>query len=525
VISGYGTFIVGTGQYVGLDNRGTISPGPLGSAHLTIAAGHDDIGFNLDGFSDAGVLNVNPGAFLSDPGAGHLTIDVKRLSDDFSGRINIGSHDRLTFVHPWVFDGDAHFIATGSNVATLDGAKVTVNGGTIGIETGVGAIDAELFMTGGMIHVAPNATLRFNGKATIANTATLSMPGGIFPGSGSTLDVRGDVTINQSVIDLDGTTGDNVIVVASGKKLTLNTASIDTGDSRFNGSMNVSGTMNLNMLSASAWILGGGGVLNLVDRSNPDPQVGGSNIHMESGGLIRGQGLFLSSINNVSGVVSPDLTIGQVVSAGSIAVAGASTSYSQGQAGRLVMDLYGSQNFDRLAVNVGNLGGALELSVAGSYQPQPYLTHRLVTANQLNGHFSRVDGVVLDGTYGLAVTYAADGVYVQKALLGDANLDQQVGLADFNILAANFGGASGIWVTGDFSGDGLINLTDFNLLAGHFGMTALATAPTPEDWSALAAAVPEPGCLGLLAAGALLRRRARRSEPRSSDPALARWAV
>ncbi len=61
-----------------------------------------------------------------------------------------------------------------------------------------------------------------------------------------------------------------------------------------------------------------------------------------------------------------------------------------------------------------------------------------------------------------------------------------------NRLASNFGGTDRVWSQGDFNYDGLVNLADFKRLASNFGLSATGTTVTPEDWSALASAVPEP---------------------------------
>ena len=93
---------------------------------------------------------------------------------------------------------------------------------------------------------------------------------------------------------------------------------------------------------------------------------------------------------------------------------------------------------------------------------------------------------------------------------GDANIDQIVNLADFNALASNFGLGGRVWTQGDFNGDDQVNLTDFNILASNFGMTASGPDVTPEDWSALASAVPEPASaamLSVVAAGLMRMRR------------------
>jgi autotransporter-associated beta strand protein len=96
---------------------------------------------------------------------------------------------------------------------------------------------------------------------------------------------------------------------------------------------------------------------------------------------------------------------------------------------------------------------------------------------------------------------------------GDANLDGTVNLQDFNRLAAGFG-TGGAWLEGDFNYDGVVNLQDFNRLAANFGVSATGPDVTPDDWAALASAVPEPGACGafgvvVVSAIACRRRRGR----------------
>jgi uncharacterized delta-60 repeat protein len=54
-------------------------------------------------------------------------------------------------------------------------------------------------------------------------------------------------------------------------------------------------------------------------------------------------------------------------------------------------------------------------------------------------------------------------------LMGDANRDKRVNLADFNLLAANFGQSNRTFTRADFTYDGQVNLADFNVLASRFG--------------------------------------------------------
>lgn len=92
-----------------------------------------------------------------------------------------------------------------------------------------------------------------------------------------------------------------------------------------------------------------------------------------------------------------------------------------------------------------------------------------------------------EGLAGRDTRLASDTtIDVAVALLGDADLDNEVAFADFLRLSANFG-EEGSWVDGDFDGSGRIEFGDFLLLSGNFGASSMATA-----------SVPEPDSLGVL---------------------------
>ena len=167
--------------------------------------------------------------------------------------------------------------------------------------------------------------------------------------------------------------------------------------------------------------------------------------------------------------------------------------------------------------------------------PTPYADIRNKVASGYNGGAWNGPGIITSqgnaSNFGLGIaegsnvlTYSgtpADALFLgdvvdQSAILvrftryGDANLDGQVNLADFNRLAAGFGTGTR-WDQGDFDYNGLVNLADFNRLASNFGLSAAGPEVTPDDWARLGAAVPEPSALGLAAvAGVGLLRRRRR---------------
>ena len=92
------------------------------------------------------------------------------------------------------------------------------------------------------------------------------------------------------------------------------------------------------------------------------------------------------------------------------------------------------------------------------------------------------DGPLPDGDYRLTLppgtVLADDGdVPLDEAvsaeffvMAGDFNRDRRVNLADFTVLASNFGG-EGVFTRGDANYDGVVNLADFTILAGRFGTT------------------------------------------------------
>ncbi|MEO1129846.1 MAG: dockerin type I domain-containing protein [Planctomycetota bacterium] len=79
-------------------------------------------------------------------------------------------------------------------------------------------------------------------------------------------------------------------------------------------------------------------------------------------------------------------------------------------------------------------------------------------------------GTLVGSTYELTGGFWPGAVAPPSVCFGDINGDGSTNLADFTILAMNFGTAMGaVLGDGDLNNDGAVNLADFTLLAMDFG--------------------------------------------------------
>jgi autotransporter-associated beta strand protein len=123
------------------------------------------------------------------------------------------------------------------------------------------------------------------------------------------------------------------------------------------------------------------------------------------------------------------------------------------------------------------------------------------------------------GTF-LGASVDGEAVLVRYTLKGDATLDGKVDFNDLVTLAQNYNTVDGAraWFDGDFTYDGNTDFNDLVLLAQNYntGLPGAAmsgfSAAFRADLEAAFAQVPEPGAMGLLAAGVvgLIGRRRRR---------------
>lgn len=132
----------------------------------------------------------------------------------------------------------------------------------------------------------------------------------------------------------------------------------------------------------------------------------------------------------------------------------------------------GSQHDQVAVAGVLSVSGTLRVVVTGGYTPKPNDAYRVLEFGSVIGTFGSIEldpaliarnadisTLLIDGTIRIPAPNCA----------GDINGDGSTNVADFTILAGNFGSAVSPNTSGDFNGDGLVNAGDFVILAGDFG--------------------------------------------------------
>lgn len=423
------------------------------------------------------------------------------------------------------------------SVVTSPFANISVTGGNLVINAGQVDHSGSIVGTGGQIQV--NAPLNVTGSIDLTNSSItadllrlqsagmlhgqLTITGGTATGGSlilepqtmmaaglSSLNIPTNVTVTNAAFSASSST---VVVGGNVSNIGGTMAFTTTGSV---GSANIGGMLN----NSGAFTVGGGPGTSAVSVGSII--TGNGSLTVNPGGMLDSKGirqgsLFFQGLATVrpdGGPLGTSLTNAVVITI---------QDSPDGTGGQL--DL----NDNDLIVDY-SLPEASPLSEIRGY----------ITSGYAGGSWSG-DGIVssmadLVGTFGLGYGEASavftifpalfsgqmvdsTSVLVAYTLYGDADLNGNVNLNDFNSLAANFGlGSGALWTQGDFDYNGNVNLNDFNRLAANFGMSVGPEGPTPQDWARLTAAIPEPATLTSLLALAPLwtRRRARRARRASA---------
>ena len=554
-VTGVGTMSLSAGT---VNVRDFMFLGDLAGGNGTLAQTGGTLNFNGEGESSSGDFIVGGG------GTGTYTKNAGSLAADNVevGRLAGGSG---TFVHSGgttlvngqtivARDGEGSFTLEGGSYTTQryvigrnPGALATVShaGGTMTVSRDLGTVgdrgrmwvgftgQAALSHTGGTIDVGERLYVGLNAGSQGAYTLSDADPG---DGDGDvpTLNVANFIAIGQNGANLtadnaNGTftqTGGVVNVGTSGVGGNLFVGAVGTGTYNLGGGeLNVPGRVALaDRAEAVGRVTVSGGTATIGETLFVGPQ--GEGGYTQSGGDVSvGGDLLLATVRD-------DADASVAISGGTFDVAGGATLGRASSTGTVDFTVQGSAGEitiggQLLANAVADFtflldsGGVSLIDVAGSAllegvgidlggaRPMSGNTVDLITATTFGSSTFVLDSSDAD-SYDLEVVAGGNGEILRAILtrlLGDANNDGSVTIADFAILRANFGTSGSSFEMGDFNEDGSVTIADFAILRANFG-TSVSSAELAEA-DAWAASVPEPATLGLLAAAGLglVRRR------------------
>jgi hypothetical protein len=217
-------------------------------------------------------------------------------------------------------------------------------------------------------------------------------------------------------------------------------------------------------------------------------------------GIREGTNLTRSLQNN--GVLAPGLEFGSITV----------QSFRQDPGASLQIQISGTTvdtQFDRLVVTDGALlGGALDVSIFGSFAPVAGNTFTVLTAGFLVDTFDDVNLPQLTAglVWGITQTSTAFTLTVNT---GDYNRDGVVNAADYVVWRKTQNTSVPAYSGADGNGDGTINQGDFTIWRANFGNTRGGSSG--GSGSQAGHAVPEPSSAITLIVGGLLRLRRRQS--------------
>jgi hypothetical protein len=496
---------IGTASFVGtvtisgtgVVSTGSINVGPSGAIQLsggTIASGL---------IFQNGTLNVASGSpqiigFTPGPGSSNIV----------NGNLVLSGATANMFGVP---------IQGNGTLSTLIGASYSgigvvtpsvVNAGTVTASGGNLNLNGAVVSNTGALVAAPGSNLFIN-AASFANAGNL-----IVNSAGSIVALQPvEIAPGKSVNVLGGTVSAPLVTNSAGGTVrgfgVLSASLVNRGSADFFGQTtivgNASNELTGQLLIRNAQTLVLGSVTNhgtVTIASAGDLSIDGS-MTISATGIVRfNAGSFsVDGLNITGGQFVVGLGADKVVRTKSIDVtSGGKLDLAQSAA---VADYSGTSPIESVRGMIGSAhaGGAWTGSGIGS---------SLANASALGVGYAEASSLAtIPPIFG---SVDDTTVLVRLARYGDADLDGAVALGDFNRLAASFGQSNRFWHQGDFNYDAIVNLNDFNQLATNFGLSAAGPTVTPQDWSALAAAVPEAGVLTVavpLLWPVLARRRAR----------------
>jgi hypothetical protein len=256
-----------------------------------------------------------------------------------------------------------------------------------------------------------------------------------------------------------------------------------------------------------------------------DGRLVGSNISVEAGGLLAGNGTVVGNLVVGAGGGSDDAILRPGLSPGEFKVEG---NYQQTADGTLLVEIDGiaTEEFDRLRVSGSvALGGTLQIDASALTTASDGTTYEIITAGSLSGTFDTVESVGNDSIYFREIyDYAGGGFGVSQQARGDMNGIDDINSADYDLFVfALMNDDIAKWFEkcpvcrgteelgaiypqdgGDFSGNGIVDFDDIAHFQNQLGGMGMSSAGLAAAFERYFNHVPEPSsamlvlCCGLM---------------------------
>ena len=547
--SGSGTLLM-TGSGVVILNAGTNGLAVFGSGNAidvnTTIRGAGVVANNNTTFVNRGTINADQ------PGKA-LFVDPIAAADGFV------NHGVMTASNGGVLQFSGQF---GGGV-TNNGTISAQTGSTAQLLAGIGVAGGTFTSSGaGLVEVAPGQIAFI---ANTANSGTMAVQNASTLNASGTLNNSGTILLNPAGSNAALNSNSGTLVITGGGVILLSPGS--GGAAVFGGSGNtidLSSTVrgrgavannNTAIINRGLITASGGGEI-LVDPAGfANSFLNLSTLRAETGSQLHFNGQFGGGINNAGGHIDINAggtlltNSGHGLSGGTMTLDGGWNATNSSNSDLIAFRGNGTLNISNSA-RVGLFAGggtvgtsrvaSLSIATNGKLDltdhdfvidyagASPLNTVRTQILSGFNGGAWTGAGITSDNARiaastpdktGVGYTEATDlgspalfgglavdatSVLLRYTLLGDANLDRMVNIADFSRLGANYN-TSGPWFNGDFNYDGQVGIGDFSLLASNYNKSV------PAATLSRGGAVPEPAGLGVLAAvGAICAGRRRR---------------
>lgn len=480
----------GTGQVVFASPNASFATGYAGGSQITLTIGS---GITIHGGVGAGAFDIIR-AFSPDKIVNQGTISADVVGQTITANaingpviVNQGTMSATAgTLHLYNLQNSvgATLSASGAGTVWLDGPSWT-NAGTISSSNGTVDLGGTFTLaalgmlnrSGGTVNLSGTLNNAGGTLALTAATGTWNVPNGgkivggtVTASGGVALAITGEAGLDGVTLDTDITVPSTFLDVRDG--LTLNATLTLVEDAAMNviGTQTISGTGQV--------LLGGhgnGDILTLLSVSGPPTLTIGPSITIQ--GMpgaplthqIRGAGTLINqgTISTVAAQTT-DIFVTNLINQGNIL--SAATGARVNVTAKSVSLAAGS----KLDIGIGSI----TVDYTGAADPMATLRSYLSSGVLLSSDSDATDAIgYADSTDQVVQGLAANSVLLKFTVIGDANLDGQVGFSDLLALAQNYGKSNANWDQGDFTGEGVVSFADLLILAQNYGRNSTRVRP------------------------------------------------